>query len=83
MQLFMERESFSFMGKRSKFTKKTKLQAIRLYQSGGSSMGEIATSIGVDESTVREWLSHDASEGESAFEDKPRNRSYTKAFVSV
>jgi transposase len=76
----MERGSFSFMGRRSKTSKQTKLLAIRLYQSGESSMGEIATSIGADKSTVRKWLSHDASEGESAFEDKPRNRSYTKAF---
>ena len=63
------------MGRRSRTSKETKLLAIHTYQSGKSSMDGIATQLGVCRSTFRPWISHYASEGENAFEEKPRNLS--------
>ncbi|MCF7932544.1 MAG: helix-turn-helix domain-containing protein [Acholeplasmataceae bacterium] len=68
------------MGRRSNTSKETKLLAIRLYQSGESSIEDIATKLGVSRTAFRRWLSHYAFEGESALEDKPRNQSYSQAF---
>jgi len=66
------------MGRKAKFSKEIKLKAINDYKSGHKSMINIAFDLGCNESTVRTWINLYNSIGESAFDNKPRNKSYSK-----
>lgn len=68
------------MSRRSRFTKETKLNAIKEYQSGSKSKQKIADKLGCEVSSVKQWIRNYESMGEQAFDDKPRNKAYSKAF---
>lgn len=68
------------MGRKSKHTKEEKIEIVRKYDNGEGSCETLGKSIGVNESTVRRWVNHFHANGESAFDNKPRNQTYTKEF---
>lgn len=76
----MRKGVFSFMGRRSNFNKEEKINIVKSYLSGELSIGKKARDIGVSTTTIRRWISRYESIGEKAFDDKPRNKTYTKRF---
>lgn len=68
------------MSRTPRFSKETKISAIKAYQSGNKSILEIANDLESDSSSIRRWISNYVSMGEQAFDEKPRNRAYSKAF---
>lgn len=76
----MYREGIFLMSRTPRFSKETKIKAIKAYQTGTKSMLEIACELGCDVSSVKQWVRNYESMGSMAFEDKPRNQSYMKSF---
>lgn len=68
------------MSRTPRFSKETKISAIKAYQSGNKSILEIANDLESDSSSIRRWIRNYVSMGEQAFDEKPRNRAYSKAF---
>lgn len=68
------------MGRKSKHTKEEKLEIVRKYDNGEGSFKTLGRSIGVNESTVRRWVNQFHVNGETAFDNKPKNKTYTKEF---
>lgn len=68
------------MSRRTRFSKETKIKAIKAYQSGNKSILKIAQELRCNVNSIRQWIRNYESMGGIAFEDKPRNRSYTKPF---
>lgn len=75
--MFIER-GFFFMGRNHKYSKETKLLAVHQYQSGIKSKLEIASDLGCHSKAIAQWIRNYESMGEKAFDDKPRNKTYTK-----
>lgn len=57
-----------------------KVEACNQYRDGKGSFQSIAKSIGVDQSTVRDWYNAFIHQGPSALETSHRNKSYSKEF---
>ena len=68
------------MSRTSRFSKKTKLEAIKAYRTRRKTVLEIANDLESDSSNIRRWIRNYESMGEQAFDDKPRNRAYSKVF---
>ncbi len=68
------------MGRKQKYSKETKLQAIHQYQSGIKSKLEIAEVLGCEITAIRQWIRNYESIGETSFDDKPRNQTYSTLF---
>lgn len=68
------------MGRKPKHNKETKLLAINQYQQGTKSMCELSNDLDVSFSTITRWIRNYESIGESAFDYKARNKSYSKEF---
>lgn len=68
------------MSRKSKHTKEEKLKIVRQYNNGEGSYESLGDSIGVDLNTVKKWVIQYNEHGESALDDKPRNKTYTKEF---
>ena len=68
------------MARKSKFTKELKIEVVRRYEIGEESIAMLANEINVNESTVSNWIDKYHVHGESAFEPRPRNASYTIEF---
>jgi transposase len=49
------------------FTKEFKLEAVRLVQSSGKSITQIARDLGIADSTLHHWCKVQAEQGEQAF----------------
>jgi transposase len=49
------------------FTKEFKLEAVRLVQTSGKSITQIARDLGIADSTLHHWCKLEASQGEQAF----------------
>lgn len=67
-----------FMGRKSKFTKEIKLQAVNDYLNYNKSTVQIAYDLQCDKSSVRSWIHGFKSQGESFFDNKTVNKSYSK-----
>lgn len=68
------------MGRKNKYTKETKLKAIHEYINGNKSLSEISNELECHLETVREWATMYRGFGESIFDDKKNNQSYSKEF---
>lgn len=68
------------MSRTPKFSKETKIKAIKAYRTGSRTVLEIANDLESDSTNIRRWIRNYESMGEQAFDDKPRNRAYSKAF---
>ena len=66
------------MGRKSKFTKEVKLQAVSDYLDGNKSTVKIAYDLQCNKSAVQSWIHGFKSQGESFFDNKTVNRSYSK-----
>lgn len=65
------------MGRKQKYSKETKLLAIKQYLTGKKSISDIAEDLGMREVPIRQWIRNYESMGEQAFDDKARNQTYT------
>lgn len=71
------------MSRKVKYTKEVKLKASKDYLSGKMSAFNIARSLGMSkrgDKTVRYWARQYEVNGDEIFDDKPRNKSYSKEF---
>ncbi len=66
------------MGRKPKYNKEIKIDTVIQYLSGDKSMVNLANTLSLDVSTIRAWVSEYRHLGESAFQEKPRNKSYSK-----
>lgn len=68
------------MGRKNKYTKEVKLKAINDYIQGKKTAREIAYNLSCSVKCMRVWLKGYNEIGESFFDDKKINKSYTKEF---
>ena len=71
------------MSRKVKYTKEVKLKASKDYLSGKMSAFNIARSLGMSkrgDKIVRYWARQYEVNGDKIFDDKPRNKSYSKEF---
>ena len=71
------------MSRKAKYTKEVKLKASKDYLSGKVSAFNIARSLGMSkrgDEIVRYWARQYEVNGDEIFDDKPRNKSYSKEF---
>lgn len=68
------------MGRKTRFTKEQKINAILDYKKGIRGVNQLKTDLGIRDQTFRTWIVLYEAFGESAFDDKPRNQQYTREF---
>lgn len=68
------------MGRKAKYSKEDKLKAVKEYKDGIKSLGQLGNELGCDWTAIRNWLRNYDALGEKAFNDKPKNKSYSKQF---
>ena len=68
------------MGRKSKFSKEQKIEICRRYLDGSESISSLAEEINVSKTTIERWIRIFKAYGDSAFDEKPANESYTKEF---
>ena len=68
------------MGRKSKFSKEQKIEICRRYLDGSESISSLAEEINVSKTTIERWIRIFQAYGDSAFDEKPANESYTKEF---
>ena len=68
------------MVRKSKFRKEVKINACEKYKAGKGSFGSIAKEVGCAESVLKKWYYDYIDHGDSIFDDKPSNSSYTVEF---
>lgn len=71
------------MGRKPKYTKEIKKQAVLDYQSGRKTLRMLSKEMDCSIGTIHRWINSYISIGEEAFNDKPNNRSYSKEFKLV
>jgi transposase-like protein len=68
------------MGRKAKFSKEVKLKAVKEYLAGSMSSHMISDEIGCHHTMILSWVKAYEQMGESVFDAKPRNKSYSKKF---
>lgn len=68
------------MGRKAKFNKEVKIAACEKYKNGKGTFGSIAKEVKCNKTVLRKWYYDYINHGESIFDDKPRNNSYTAEF---
>lgn len=68
------------MGRKAKFSKEVKIAACEKYKAGKGSFGSIAKEVGCSEVVFLKWYHDYVNHGDSIFDEKPRNNSYTIEF---
>lgn len=68
------------MGRKNKYSKEIKVKVIKEYKKGTKSLAEICNELNCDHIAFLNWLHMFDSYGESIFDDKTSNNSYTKDF---
>lgn len=68
------------MGRKQKHSKEVKLLAIKQYQGVSKSIQQIRKELDIHPETIHKWIRNYDSMGEGAFDEKPRNKTYSKAF---
>lgn len=68
------------MGRKSKFSKEIRIKACEDFLTGKKSAAELANELSVGTWTVRTWVSSYQTHGQIVFDEKPRNKSYSKEF---
>lgn len=68
------------MGRKSKYSKELKIQIVKRYLNEEKSTVQLANEIGARDSVVGVWVKKYRKYGESAFEEKKNNSSFTKEF---
>lgn len=68
------------MGRKAKFSKKIKITACEKYRNGKGSFDSIANEVGCAREVLRRWYHDYVNHGDSIFDEKPLNSSYTVEF---
>lgn len=68
------------MGRKTKYTKETKIKAIKEYIEGRKSFTDICKDLNCGKTTLRSWVNLFNQYGGSIFDDKPFNSTYTRKF---
>ena len=68
------------MGRKAKFSKEVKIAACEKYKVGKGSFGSVAKEVGCSEVVFLKWYHDYINHGDSIFDEKPRNNSYTIEF---
>ena len=68
------------MGRKAKFSKEVKIIACEKYRNGNGSFKSISEEIGCNKAVFYKWYHDYVNHGESVFNEKPRNNSYTVEF---
>lgn len=68
------------MGRKAKFNKEVKIAACEKYKNGKGTFDSIAKEVECNKTVLRKWYHDYINHGESIFDDKPRNNSYTAEF---
>ena len=68
------------MERKSKFSKQQKIEICRRYLYGSESVISLAKEINAGKNTVKKWIRIFKAYGDSVFDEKPANESYTKEF---
>ena len=68
------------MGRKSKFSKEVKIAACEKYRNGKGSFGSISNEVGCNVSCLKKWYNDYINHGETIFDEKQRNNSYTAEF---
>lgn len=68
------------MGRKNKYTKETKLKAIKEYNNGIKSISEICKELNCNKRSFLDWVKMFNAHGESIFDEKTFNNTYTKDF---
>ena len=66
------------MGRKVKYSKDIKLRAVKEYNDGIKSYGQLGNELGCHLTTVESWVKTYNAMGHKAFDEKPRNKSYSK-----
>ena len=70
------------MGRKSKYNKELKLEMVMKYKSGVSA-NELGENYSIPKGLVFQWTNQYNSNGESVFNNSPRNKRYSKEFKST
>ena len=65
------------MGRKSKFSKEVKINACKKYKAGKGTFGSIAKEVGCSKAIFLKWYYDYINHGDSIFDEKPLNSSYT------
>ena len=65
------------MGRKSKFSKEVKINACKKYKAGKGSFSSVAKEVGCAKSVLKKWYYDYINHGDSIFDEKPLNSSYT------
>ena len=65
------------MGRKSKFSKEVKINACKKYKAGKGTFGSIAKEVGCSKAVFLKWYHDYINHGDSIFDEKPLNSSYT------
>ena len=68
------------MGRKAKFSKEIKITACEKYRNGQGSFDSIANEVGCAREVLRRWYHDYINHGDSIFDEKPLNSSYTVEF---
>lgn len=68
------------MGRKNKYTKETKIKVINEYIEGRKSFTDICNDLNCGKTTLRMWIKLFNQYGDSVFDDKPFNSTYTREF---
>lgn len=68
------------MGRKSKFSKEQKIEICKRYLDGSESISILAEEINAGKTTIERWIKIFKAYGDSAFDEKLTNESYTKEF---
>lgn len=68
------------MGRTPRYETKEKVKIIEQYSRAERTVSELANVYGVHKSIIMKWYHQYITQGEEAFETKPRNQSYSKEF---
>ena len=68
------------MGRKAKFSKEIKIKACEKYRNGKGSFKSISEEVGCDKTVFYKWYQDYITHGESIFDDKPSNSTYTIKF---
>ena len=68
------------MGRKPKYIKETKIKVIKEYIEGRKSFIDICKDLNCGKTTLRMWIKLFNKYGDSVFDDKPFNSTYTREF---
>ena len=71
------------MGRKVKYSKEFKISIVQRYLSGENSSLSLGKELGIHDSIIRTWAKQYSQYGETAFEPKQINSSYTKEFKEM